>query len=121
MKKLSNYFIAILAFVFIIWPTKIFAALSELIPSSGANPTGINNFGTLPGIVSLLFNIITSASGLIFIVLFLVGGIQYLFSSGNEEGTGKAKKLLLDSVIGLVIVLSVWAIGRWIILKVFGE
>lgn len=113
MKKLLNYLALIFTFLFFIWPTKIFAEINSLTKDI-ANPLN-TTWGTLPSIVGRLFTIVVSAAGLIFIILFLVGGIQYLSSAGNEEGTGKAKKLLIDSVIGLIIVLSVWAIGKWII------
>ena len=36
-------------------------------------------------------------------------------SAGNEETATKAKKLLLDAVIGIVIVVSAWAISTWIL------
>jgi len=55
------------------------------------------------------------AAGAIFVILLLVGGIQYLTGSGNEEATGKAKKMMIDAVIGLIIVLAAWAIGQWVL------
>ncbi|MFA5300988.1 MAG: pilin [Lutibacter sp.] len=104
-------------------------ALAAINPSAtnqitvaAPNALGGSVFGQdIPAVISLLFNIIISASGAIFIILFLIGGIQYLFASGNEEGTGKAKKLLLDAVIGLIIVLSSWAIGTWVIKSLGGS
>jgi len=76
---------------------------------------GMSKFGTLNEAVNSIFNIAIMAAGIIFIVLFVVGGIQYLSSAGNEEATGKAKKLLVDAIIGLVIVLAAWAVGSWIL------
>jgi len=50
--------------------------------------------------------------------LLLVGGIQYLTAAGNEESVGNARKLLINSIVGLIIVLSAWALGNWILQRV---
>jgi len=87
-----------------------------------ATPAVFSDFGAfgdkfrrLETALPAIFDIVIVASGIIFVILFLVGGIQYLFSAGNEEATGKAKKLLVDAIIGLIIVLAAWAIGTWIL------
>ncbi len=38
----------------------------------------------------------------------------YLSAAGNEDQTGKAKRMMIDAVIGLVLVLGSWAIARFI-------
>lgn len=80
-----------------------------------------SQFRTVEQIVKLIFNIAIYGSGITFIILFLVGGIQYLGAAGNEEALNKAKKLLINSVIGLIIVLSSWAIGTFIINALYGR
>jgi len=71
--------------------------------------------------ISTLVNAIITISTIAFIILFLVGGIMYLTTMGSEEQSGKAKKLLVDAVIGLVIVLAAWAISTWIINQLKGS
>jgi len=78
-------------------------------------PKGVTGFDTLPETITTLFNFVIILASVIFVVLFLVGGIQYLTAAGNEEATGKAKRLLVDAIIGLVIVLAAWAIGNFIL------
>ncbi|MBI3261309.1 hypothetical protein HYZ64_03010 [Candidatus Berkelbacteria bacterium] len=77
-------------------------------------------FQSLAQIVATIFNIVIGISGAIFMVLLLVGGIQYMTAAGNEENTTKAKKLLVDAVIGLVLTLSAWAIGTFILRQFYG-
>lgn len=72
-------------------------------------------FTSVPTAISAIFSVVVGSAGAIFVVIFLIGGIQYLVSAGNEEATTKAKKLLVDAIIGLVIVLASWAIGTWIL------
>lgn len=97
--------------------------VTSLIPSSDEIFTGDltqvgTNFSSPATIVALIFNIIIAASGAIFVVLLLIGGVQYLAGAGNEESVGKAKKLLINAIIGLFIVLAAWAIGTWILTRV---
>lgn len=67
--------------------------------------------------VTSIVNAIITISEIAFILLFLVGGIMYLTSTGNEEQAAKARKLIIDAIIGLIIVLAAWAISTWIIGK----
>jgi len=90
--------------------------LSSLITKAyAATTTGGPPAGDLQYWVQAIFGWAVAVSGIIFVVMFLVGGIQYLTSAGNEEQAGKAKKLLVDAVIGLIVVLIAWAAGRWIL------
>jgi hypothetical protein len=75
-------------------------------------PSGFANIGEL---INTVFKVIISAAGVIFLILFLVGGVQYLTAAGNEEATGKARRLLVDSIVGLIIILAAWAVGTWIL------
>ena len=77
--------------------------------------TLIRNFGSLSNVVATAFNVVIAASGVIFIILILVGGTQYLTAGGNEESLTKAKSTMVQSIIGLIIVLSTWAIGSWVL------
>lgn len=88
--------------------TKAFAVIQK--------PANVpTTFQDVSATVRTIFNTIIIVASVAFVVLFLVGGIQYLTASGNEETSGKARKILLDAVIGLVIVLAAWGIGSWII------
>jgi len=88
--------------------TKAFAVITkpEQVPTT---------FYDISSTVRTIFNTVIIVAGVAFVVLFLVGGIQYLTASGNEETSGKARKILLDAIIGLVIVLAAWGVGSWII------
>ena len=68
--------------------------------------------------VQTLFILAVGIAGTVFILMLLVGGIQYLTSMGNEEATTKAKKLLINAVIGIIIVAVAYAAGRWILQRV---
>lgn len=72
-------------------------------------------FTNISDAISSIFNIAITVAGVIFVLLFLIGGIQYLAAAGNEDNTNKAKKLLIDAVVGLVIVVVAWAVGTYVL------
>ena len=83
---------------------------------SGQIIVGSGDLATIgPGLITTIFNLVISVSGAIFLVMVLIGGVQYLVGAGNEETTSKAKRLMLDAVIGLLLVLAAWPIGTFVI------
>lgn len=65
----------------------------------------------------LIANIIKVALGflaLIFVVLMVMAGFQWMTSGGNEEQAKKAMGTIKTAVIGLVIVLAAYAITYFI-------
>lgn len=91
------------------------AAFKDVLPDPRTIENLPTRFRSLAEIVATVFNIVIGISGAIFMVLLLIGGIQYMTAAGNEENTTKSKKLLVDAVIGLVLTLSAWAIGTFIL------
>ena len=92
------------------WALPAFAALNI-----GGTPGNLVRFGDINQTIRTIFNVVIIFAGIIFVILFLVGGIQYLTAAGNEEQTGKAKRLLVDAIVGLVIVLAAWAIANFVL------
>ena len=48
--------------------------------------------------------------GVAVLVMFLVGGFQYLLAAGDKEATAKAQRTLQWTIWGLVSIVSSWAI-----------
>ncbi len=64
--------------------------------------------------------IINTALGLLGIIavgIVLYGGFLYMTSGGEEDKINKAKKILINGVIGLVIILSAFAITKFVLNK----
>ncbi|EKE15256.1 MAG: hypothetical protein ACD_12C00106G0003 [uncultured bacterium] len=78
---------------------------------------GSNNSENLSKIIGFVFTFAIAISGGIFVIMLLVGGITYLTGAGNDEQTGKGKKMMIDAVIGIFIVLISWAIGTYILVS----
>ncbi|MFA5359196.1 MAG: pilin [Patescibacteria group bacterium] len=48
--------------------------------------------------------------GVIFLIIILYAGFRWLTAGGNDEQVGAAKKLIMNSVIGLVIIFLAYII-----------
>ncbi|MFH0818869.1 MAG: IPT/TIG domain-containing protein [Patescibacteria group bacterium] len=81
------------------------------------------DFGLLLGDTSpldLAVNIINWGLGilaLIAVVIIIWGGATWLLSGGNEEKVEKAKKIIINGVIGLLIILASWGIATYLVNK----
>ncbi|MBI3261311.1 hypothetical protein HYZ64_03020 [Candidatus Berkelbacteria bacterium] len=94
-------------------------------PVSGGKAVNVNidqvasqipsNFTQLPGIIGRIFTVTITAAGGLFVIMLLFGGLNYVTGAGNEESTKKAKGRIIDASVGIVITLSAWAIGTYIL------
>lgn len=92
------------------------SAASAQTSALGTKPTGVpEQFATFARIISSAFNITIAVSGVIFVFLLLLGGVQYLTSLGNDDSAVKARKVMINAAIGLVIVLTAFAIGNYVL------
>jgi len=53
--------------------------------------------------------------GIVAVVIILLGGFKWMTAGGNEEKVGEAKKLIVSGVIGLVIIMSAYAIAQFVV------
>jgi hypothetical protein len=51
-------------------------------------------------------------SGTVTALFLMIGGFLYVTSAGNEEQSEKGKKILINSIIGLVVIIMSYAIVR---------
>ena len=53
--------------------------------------------------------------GIVAVVIILIGGFKWMTAGGTEDQVGEAKKWIFSGVIGLVIILSAYALASFII------
>jgi cbb3-type cytochrome oxidase subunit 3 len=71
--------------------------------------------GDLNTLVGGLIRTALSFLGLLLFINIFYAGILWMFSGGNEESTGTAKKIILNSIIGLIIIIFSYSIAAFII------
>ena len=73
-----------------------------------------NLYFTLVGIVNVLLNFL----GLIALIVILIGGFRWMLSGGNEEKVAGARQSIIAGIIGLIIILSAFALIQFVIVNV---
>lgn len=81
--------------------------------------TGLSD-NSLPEIVGNLVNVFLGILGLILFLLVLYSGFLWMTAGGNTERVDKAKKYLINAVIGLVITVAAYAISGFVVEQIAG-
>jgi len=76
------------------------------------NKNNADNF--LSSRLGIIIGSILSFIGVIFMLLIIYGGILWMTAIGKENQVEKAKNIIIQAVIGLVIVLAAYAITSFI-------
>ena len=58
---------------------------------------------------------ILSLLGIIFLILIIISGYQWMTAGGNEESIAKAKKRIINATIGVAIVILAYSIHVFVI------
>lgn len=69
---------------------------------------------TLPELIGSIIGIALSFVGVIFFLLILYAGFLWMTAFGNDEKVTTAKSIMEHAIIGLVIVLSAYAISKFV-------
>jgi len=69
----------------------------------------------LIGIIFKAIQYILAFLGVVAVVIILYAGFMWMTAGGNDEKVGKAKKILIAGVIGMVIILLAYAIATFVI------
>jgi hypothetical protein len=75
---------------------------------------GYSSSVTFTDIVAAIIQTLLGIVGVIFFIMIIVGGVTWMTAAGNPEKVGKAKKLIINAVIGLAIVTSAYSISYFI-------
>jgi len=76
---------------------------------TGSTTVSINQSEFIQQLVGIT-NLMVSFVGPIMMLGIVIGGVLYVTAGGDEERTGLAKKILLNSVIGVVIIFGTFAL-----------
>jgi hypothetical protein len=121
MKYLKSKFLIIIAFIFA-WAPAAQAGLFKQETADEIKKRG-DQFGSGVGFASeqspgatiaFLINAFLGLLGIIFIIIIIVAGFNWMTAGGEEEKIRKSKTKITRAVIGLLIVLSAYAITYFV-------
>lgn len=127
LKKLvAGVMTLVFAFALVV-PVITFAQTSNCEPGS-SDPFCLEdaNFGVLGdsqeddliGLVTTIVQWILSFLGILAVLVILWGGFKWMTAGGDDDKVGEAKKLIINGIIGLIIVLSAYAIATFVFAEV---
>ena len=102
-----------------------FAALAQ---ETGPIDTGLTDFqaqanlgdSDLKTTIGQIVRVVLGFLGLLAVLLVLWAGFLWMTATGNEDQIGKAKGILISAVIGLIIIMSAYAITTFVFQQ-FGD
>lgn len=112
MRILTTSFLIIIS-LFIFQTTFAYNFIDNSGLSQTAGPAGYDlsaDEGTLERTLAKNIALVLSFVGVIFVILIIYAGIIWMTAQGNDEKVNNAKKIMIDSIIGLIIVVAAYAI-----------
>lgn len=90
--------------------------LNETAGEVGAfeSQTGANYDNFLQTKAGQIIGTVLSFVGVLFLILMIYAGILWMTAQGNDSQVTKAKNLLINGIIGLIIVFAAYAITSFI-------
>ncbi len=115
-KKVTILALGFLMFFTAINPVLAESTSGELIGIEYADEVGLMNSAeeNPKDMAVIIIQYLISFLGLIALSVILYGGFMWMTSAGNDDRLGKAKKIIIAGVIGLMIILVSYAIVEFI-------
>ena len=66
-------------------------------------------------IIATIIQAVLAFLGVVFLILMIYGGYMWMTARGNEEQVNKASKTIVAAIVGLIIILSAYAISFFVI------
>jgi hypothetical protein len=89
--------------------TVLASQFSNGLEQTGAltgHPTNLNPAETIGRVIYMLLGFL----GIAFLVLMIYGGYTWMLARGNETEVEKAKSIIRNTIIGIIIILSAYGI-----------
>lgn len=119
-QSLNIFFLIIL----LVLPYFVFADNNTLNNLKAVGETGGAyapvNETSAAGIAGTAVKTFLSILGVIFLILMLYGGYNWMIAHGEEQKVEKAKDTIRTAIIGLVIIIGSYAIWNFILVRVIG-
>lgn len=116
MKKLFLSTLASVIFFIILLPTPVYASsgnwggCTEKITDAAGRTAEIATLRCLPVVFGNLVNAALIFVGTIAVILIVYAGIRFVTSGGDQKKVAQARQIITYALIGLVLVLSSFAI-----------
>lgn len=92
-----------------------FEAAKNSLQSAGNEAYGDTAESSLPTVVGTVVNSFLAVMGIVLTIIIIRGGFMYMTAGGESGQTEKAKKWIINGIVGLIIVLLAYALSTFVI------
>ncbi len=100
-------------------PLSALAAASDIIPTKPSALPGAST-DRFSSVIAGYLNIFLGIVGLVAVAFLIYGGFRYITSAGNDEAAESGKKIIQNSIIGLVIIILSYVIVTVVVNALYG-
>lgn len=87
---------------------------AEVLKGKVAGKAGYKTEATIDSVATSVIVAFLSLLGVFFLGLLVYGGFRWMNAQGNEEEITKAKSIITQAIIGLVIIMAAYAITSFV-------
>lgn len=85
------------------------------LDNTGTAVYGTPDNNTLFGTLGILLNVILSTLGIILLMLVIYAGFLWMTAGGNDTQVKKAKDILINATVGMILMISAYAISQFVV------
>lgn len=106
--------------VFLVGPEALANGEDVTIKSGVFRPLGDLGSGGIPVVIGRIIRAIISLSGVLALAMFVYGGVTWMTAQGNSEKVEQARRTVVWSVLGLVLIFASYAMVG-LVLRALGQ
>ena len=119
MKRLATYISVLFCVYLLPFVPRAHASAAGDITAGLSSTASASGYGATPiGLDVFIGNVISAilgATGIIFVIIAVYAGILYMTASGETEKVKKAKSMLIQAAIGLIIIVGAYALTSFVV------
>ncbi len=119
MKKIAVTFASLLLALSAFAVPAMVGAQTDVFGLQYGEATGLGNQDPRETAANIIRSAL-SVLGIVAVVIVLYGGVLWMTAAGSEDKVSTAKKILFSGIIGLIIILSAFALTQFVINQLIG-
>jgi FtsH-binding integral membrane protein len=120
-KSLKRMSVQAFVWIVLLVPAAASAQFTERIQqglNTAGQPAGLTGGPTLEVMIGRIIGIVLGATGVILLGLLIYAGVLWMTAGGDKEKVTKARGMIFNAIIGLVITILAFAISEFVINRI---
>lgn len=114
MKKIAVFVASLIWAVSLVAVPTLVGAQTDIFGVNYGATTGLGQQDPRETVANII-RVALTFLGIVAVVIVLWGGVLWMTAAGNDDKVAQAKKVLFSGLIGLIIILSAYAIAQFVL------